>query len=309
MRTPFRFISVVAALAAGSLGLTACDASPYAATVNGHVITVNEFNHQLSTWTSNKAFVQALSQRGNTVTGTGGPGTYSTKFASELLTVLVGADIVHQHLAAAGTPATAEEMVASRAVNQVLYAQVWEQFAPSVRDFLVQQQADLGVLAQIPADLTQVDSGYQQIQQYLFSSVCVIQASAFSSDAAQAIVSSGTVTGAETCYDQADLEALSPALQTAVENLAQPGDISQPVKTSYGFVVLKLVNRSTPGLSPAVEQVLASVSNPPDLTAITSGAKVHVNPVYGTWSGSQVIPPVSPLAPPTTSSNATPPGS
>ena len=310
MRTPTRIACVAAALAAGSLGLTACDASPYAAKVNGHVITVNSFNHILAQWSSNPAVAQSFQSGGVSVVGTGGRGTYSANFASQVLSSILNADIIHFHLAAIGRPATSEEEITARAVAEIQDAQIWGQLSPALRDFLVQELADEGALAQAPTDPSTVQSDYSIIEPNLFSSVCVIEASAFNLAEAQSISSSGPVNGADVCYDQIQLDAAPSALQTAIRGLVAPGDVSQPVKTSYGYVVAKLVNRATLSLDSQVEQVLvARQAAPAEVGTILEAAHVHVNPAYGTWSNGQVNPPTSPLAPPTTSPNATPPGS
>ena len=310
MRTPTRIVCVAAALAAGSLGLTACDASPYAAKVNGHVITVNSFNHTLAQWSSNQAVAQSFQSGGVSVVGAGGPGTYSANFTSQVLTTIVNADIIHFHLAAIGHPATSEEQITARAIAEVQDAQIWGQLSPPLRDFLVQELADEGSLAQAPADPSTVQSDYGIIQPNLFSSICVIQASAFNEAEAQSISSTGPVNGGDICYDQISLDAKSPALQSAIRGLAAPGDVSQPVKTSYGYLVVKLVSRATLSLDNQVEQVLvARQAAPAAVGAILQAAHVHVNPAYGNWTNGQVTPPVSPLAPPTTTPEAAPPGS
>jgi hypothetical protein len=310
VRTPTRIACVAAVLAAGPLALTACDASPYAAKVNGHVITVNSFNHTLASWSSNQAVAQSFQQGGVNVVGTGGRGTYSTNFASQVLTTIVNAAIIHQYLASSGHPATSEQQITARAVAEVQDAQIWGQLSPSLRDFLVQELADEGALTQAPTDLSTVQSDFQVIRPNLFSSVCVIEASAFNLAEAQSISSSGPVNGADHCYDQTSLDERPAAFQSAVRGLAAPGDVSQPIKTSYGWVVAKLVSRATLSLDAQVAQVLtARQSAPPAVQTLLTSAHVRVNPAYGTWSNGQVNPPVSPLAPPTTSPNAAPPGS
>ncbi len=304
MKRALRLLSFVAALAAGSLTLSACDASPYAATVNGQVITVNSLNHQLAMWAANPQWVQGYNQsnsqaqggNGTTVAGAGS-GTYSSQFVAEILTLDAQSIAVHQHLAATGNPANDDEVIASRAVNEYLRAAYWAKFPPALRDFLVQQLADEGALAQPPSDPTQLQGPYSQIQPYLFSQICVVQASAFSSDAAQAIISSGVVNGVHVCYDQISLEAHPPAYQSAVIKLANPGDISSPLQTSYGFVVVKLVSRTGPGFDPAVQRVLvAATSQVAAVGTILGAAHVKVNPRYGYWSNGQVNPPPAPLS-------------
>jgi hypothetical protein len=298
-------LSVVGAVAALALGLTGCDTSPYAATVNGQVITVAALNHQLAQWASNQTWVQGFNQAnsqsqggdGTTVAGTGGAGTYNSKFAAAILSNMVGVTAVSQHLKATGNLPTQDEMVASRAVNQYLRSQYWTEFPQDLRTFLVQQLAEQGALAQVPANTSQLQGPYSQIQPYLFSKICVLQASAFSQAEAQAIVASGTVNGAQVCYDQATFEEAPAQVRSAVQKLTNPGDVSPAVPTSYGFVVLKLVSRDTPGFSPGVQRVLvAATSQVAAVTQIINTASVKVNPAYGTWSNGQVSPPKAPLS-------------
>lgn len=305
MRRPLRLLSVIGALGAGSLALSACDASPYAATVNGQVISVNNLNHQLAEWSSNRVWVRAFDAGnaqnqggdGTTVVGTGGSGTYSSKFAADILAVNVDVAAIHQHLAATGHPATHDQVVAARAINEYLRAQYWDKFPTQLRDFLVEQLADQGALAAVPANPSSLQGPFNQIQPYLFSSVCVQESTAFSSAAAQAIISSGTLHGPPVCYDQAAIESQSPAFQAAVIKLANVGDISPAIRTPFGFEVLKLASRSTPGFDAGVQQVLSSAtSQPTSINRILASAHVKVNPAYGSWSAGQITPPPSPLS-------------
>lgn len=297
---PLRLISIAGALCAASLGLSACDASPYAATVDGHVITVNSLNHVLASWASNRAWVQGFdaanspSQGGNgtTVVGTGGNGTYNSKFVALILGTMVEVYAVRQHLAASGNLPSADEVVASRAVNEYLRGQYWYQFPQQVRDFFVERLADWGALTTPPLVASSLQGPYNDIQPYLFSKVCVAEASAFSSAQAQAIIASKTVKGTQVCFDQKQLEAQPQAFQSAVRNLTTVGDISSAIKTSYGFQVLQLTRRDTPGFSAAVQRVILAAETPPSsLNGILGSAHVKVNPRYGTWANGQVAPP------------------
>ncbi len=300
MKTPLRLLAVVGALGAVSVSLTACDASPFAATVNGHVITVNSLNHQLAAWTSNKTWVRGFDAAsspaqggdGTTVAGTGGPGTYNSKFVGEVLATLIQVEAVHQRLASTGRLSGQDEVVASRAINEYLRGEYWGQFPQQVRDFFVERLADWGVLAQAPLDPSSLQGPFGEIQPYLFASVCVLQGSAPNQDAAAAMIFTRKVTGAEVCFDQVGLEAQPPAYQNAVRRLVNRGDISSAIKTSYGYQVLQLTKRVTPGLSPAVQRVITAAENPPtEVNSIVSSAHVQVNPRYGTWANGQVSPP------------------
>jgi hypothetical protein len=303
-----RLLSLAGLAGATALLASACDVSPYAANVNGHVLTVNTLNHQLAEFSSNRAFVQEFNasesasaqQTGApaiSVAGAGGSGTYSTQFVGQVLAVDVEIDAVHHYLAGKGTPATPDEILAARAVEEVAASQFWDQFPTDVRNLLVEQLADEGALTPLPSDPTSVQSAYAQISANLFSSICVTEATAFSASAAQDIIASGVVNGAQTCLTQADLEREPGAFRSAVLGLHSVGQISAPVPTSFGFEVLRLVSHSSPGLSPGVQQVLAATNNPPQaLQGIVTSARVKINPGYGTWSGTRVTPPPSPLS-------------
>jgi hypothetical protein len=288
--------------------LTACDVSPYAAAVGGQVISVNALDHELAQFTADKAFVtdfdsnaaaQAQQNGGQpiNVLGAGGPGTYSSQFVSQVLNVDIEIDAVHQYLGAHHQQASPDEVVASRAAQETTGSPFWNQFPVAIRDLLVEQLADQAALTPIPTDPTSVQQAYAQIQPYLFSSICVEEASAFSSAAAQNIIASGIVTGTRACLTQTDVEQEPAAFQSAVRGLTTVGQISSAVPTSYGFQVLQLVSRTSPGLSAGVERVLAADtgSGPPLLTNILAAAHVKINPRYGTWAGGRETPP-SPLS-------------
>ena len=305
VKTTLRVGALVAALAAGSLALSACDASPYAATVNGHTVSVSALNQQLASWASNKGFVKEFDAQnsanqggsGATVEGKGVSGTYSSAFAAGVLQDMVGTTAIDQHLSARGIDVTTDQTVTSRAVNQYIYGAIWSQFSQKMRSYLVDQQAAEGALAAVPTDLSSLQQAYTAVQPYLFFTICVDQESAFDAASAHAIISSGTVNGAEVCFDQQAMEGQSAAYQAAARKLTKPGDISTAIPTTYGFVVIRLVSRTAPGLSAGVKQVLsAEISPPASITGILSAAKVTVNPRYGTWSKGQLTPPKAPLS-------------
>lgn len=295
-----RLLSLIGALGAGSAVFTACDASPYAASVDGHVITVNQLNHQLASFNSNAQFVKGFNASnsasqggdGTTVAGTGGAGTYSSKFAAEVLGAIISSEAVHLHLQANGQLATPDMVVASNAVNAYLRSDYWNQFSQTIKSFFVGTLADQAVLTPAPTDTSNLQTPYSDIQPYLFSMVCVRQASAFDQNQAQQIIASQSVNGTEVCYNQRQLENQTPQFQTAVRNLVKVGDISPAIKTSYGYQVLQLTRRDTPGLSPDVQRVIVAAEQPPSaVSGIVNAAQVKVNPQYGTWSNGQVSPP------------------
>lgn len=298
---PFRLVALVAALGAGAMSVSACDASPYAATVDGHTISQLTLNNQLKDWSSNRTWVtsfdSANSQQsggsGTTVVGSGGPGTYSSTFVADILANMIQVSIIHQHLAATGNQPAGDEVIASRAVNELLRSNYWDGFSPSLRQFLVDQLAEQAPLTPVSTNAAALKSAYSQIQPYLFSEVCMRQAAAFSKSDAERIISSGSLTGTQVCYDQASLEAQPRGFQTAVAKL-HVGQTSQPIPTSYGFQVVKLTTRQSPGFSKGVQRVLSvaiASTEPASVTKLIDSAHVKVNPAYGTWAKGTITPP------------------
>lgn len=298
-----RILALISGLGAMSLALTACDTSPYAANVNGHVISVAYLNNQLKQWSGNRTWVTSFDSAnspsnggtGTTVRGSGGSATYSAAFAADILDTVIQYDILNDYLSSKGRAPTSDEMVASRAVNEFLRMGYWEQFSPALRQFLVNQLAEQAVLTPLSTDQSTIQSAYGQIQTYVYSQVCFDQVSAFSQSAAEAIVSSGSVSGSNICLDQAGLEGEPPAFQSAVLALA-PGQISQPIHVSYGYAVVQLVSKTSPGLSNGVQQVLSAATAQTLATSVADligHARVKVNPQFGTWSNGQITPPRS----------------
>ncbi len=299
----------LAALASGALvaavGLSACNGSPYAASVNGQVITVAALNHQLGEWASNATYVSDVDKANSTaqggsgvgVLGAGGPGTYSSAFVANILGYNINFSILDQRLSATHQLPGPDVLEAARAVNES-EASYWSAFPASLRNFLVDDLAYEAALVPSNASASALQSSYSKIRPYLFSRLCLRQATATSAAAAQKLAS-GSFVGAVSCYDQAGVEAQSPAWQAAALKLAANGDVSAPVKTTYGYVVLKRVSRTSPGRTPGVDRVLSLLnaqSEPSQLTAVVNAAHVKVNPAYGTWSNGQVTPPAAPKA-------------
>ncbi len=103
------------------------------------------------------------------------------------------------------------------------------------------------------------------------------------------------------CYNQVEFEAQPTAFQTAVLTLPV-GKVSSPIKTSYGYQVVRVVDRTLQAYTPDLQRVLSLViqssqgGGNPVVTGLVSKASVRINPAYGTWSSSQVTPPALPNA-------------
>lgn len=295
-----RRFAVVGAVAGASLLLSACDASPYAVTVNGTTISQVSLNHQLSQWSSNGTWVSSFNDAnssanggtGVTVAGAGGAGTYSSSFVADILSNMVESEIVQQHLASSAQAATAEEVTTSRAINEYLRSAYWAQFPPTLRQFLVTQLADQAVLTPVSTDASTLQSAYKAIKPYLFSQVCLREATVFSQAEAQADVASRRIGGSTLCYTQEEIESETKAFRSAVYSLG-PGTVTS-VAGSGRYILVQLVSRQSPGFSAGVRQVLsvAVASNQSqEITGLVGRARVKVNPTYGSWSAGHITPP------------------
>ena len=295
------------ALAGGAvvatLTLAACNTSPYAVSVNGHVFTVSALNNQLAEWTSNTTYVTQVDQanssaQGGTgvgVFGTGGPGTYSSAFVANIIGYNVSYMALSEHLAAINKLPGQDVIDAARAVNES-QANYWSQFPASLRNFLVEDLAYEASLVPSNATASVLQSTFTKLKPYLFSQICLREASATTLAAAEK-VAAGSFVGARSCYDQAGVETQSPAWQAAVIKLSHVGAVSAPIKTAYGYAVVQLASKTAISRSAGVDRVLSLLnaqSEPSQITAVVNSAQVKVNPAYGTWANGQVTPPAAP---------------
>ena len=292
----------VATLVAFSLLATACDTSPYAAKVNSQVIRQTELNAELREWAGNTAYVSAFNSAntssGVTVAGAA-PDTYSTTWVAGILDGMVAASVVRQRLAATEQRSSDATVAAARSVNEI--SQVgWSNFSPAFRQVLTDRFADEATLTPSSVPQATVLSAYNQYQSYFFLQICAAQASAFSAAQAAAVAAQGVPNGVLTCYDQVQFEAQPAAFQSAVRPLTV-GKVSGPIKTSYGYQVVRVVRRNNQSFSADLQRVLSlaivsSQSANPVVTGLLAKASVRVNPAYGTWTASQVQPPAAPSA-------------
>ncbi len=291
----------VAALVAVMLTATACDTSPYAAKVNSQVIHQATLNAELRAWSRNSAYVQSYNTSSTTGTVAGdAPGTYSTTWVATILGGMVDANVVQQHLLATGHLPSDATVAAARSVNEI--GEVgWQDFPAAFQNVLVQRLANVAVLTPVSVPQATLYSTYNQYKQYFILQVCTVAASAFNLTEANQIAAHGVLNGLQACYGQAEFAAQPTAFQNAVRNLAV-GKVSPPIKTSYGYQVVRVTSRAEQPFTPDLQRVLSLVimnsqgSANPALTGLLTKASVHINPAYGTWSSLQVQPPAIPNA-------------
>lgn len=303
MKTPARLLAAAVVLAVVPLTASACDTSPYAAVANKHVIKQTALNAELTNWSRNKeyvtAFDQANGQSGVSVAGFG-PGTYNSAWVASILNNMITASLIHQRLRAEHNTPDTETTEAARAVSEI--SQIgWTGFSPSFRNTLTTRLAEDATITPPTVDTTTLQRVYQQYKAYFFSQVCLLQAAAFSLDQAQQLSSSGNPGGSEVCYDQAAFDSQPAEFRQAVMQLGV-NQVSQPIKTNYGYQVVKVTSRTDIGFTPQLQRTISvaiiNAQGAPNQAVqdLLSRSKVKVNPEYGSWnpSQSQVVPPKSP---------------
>lgn len=302
MRAIPRIFAAAAALLAASTAVSACDVSPYAARVNSRVIRETALNAELRAWAGNRAYVSAF----DSANGSGGvsvvgdaPGTYNNQWVSSILTGMVTGSVVHQHLQSTGRRVSQTGLQAARAVSEI--SQIgWTSFPPSFRDTLVNRLAEDALITPPAAQLSRaVGQVYEQYKPYFFSRVCVLQEAAFSLGQASAISADGQIKGQPVCYGQAALEDQPPSLRRSIMALAV-GGVSSPVQTPFGYLVIKVTSRDVIALTPELQRTIsvaiinAQGAANDTVDALLARARVKVNPAYGSWNATQVVPPKAP---------------
>jgi hypothetical protein len=301
VRSVRRILVGAVALGVPLFAASACDASPTAVKVNSQVIKQAAVNAELRSWAGNSAYVSAFnssnSSSGLTVAGDA-PGTWSTSWVANILGGMIEGSAVRQRLTATGNLPDPATIAAARSVGEI--SQVgWDQFSPSFRDVLTERLADEATFTPPTVPVATVRDVYQQYQSYFFFEVCTLQDSAPTLDEAKALASTGLPNGSPACYDQAQFEAQPAAFRTAVQPTAV-GRVAPPIQTSYGYQVVKVVSRAEQGFTPQVQRVLSAAivaaEGSPNTTVndLLSRTSVQLNPMYGTWKNTMVVPPVIP---------------
>lgn len=301
MRPLAKTFAAAAVLAAVSLIASGCDTSPYAAIANAHTIKQTTLNAELAAWAGNKQYVNAFdSANGSSGVNVAGfaPGTYNSGWVASILDNAVVASLIHQHLRALHQAPDAATMQAARAVSEI--SQIgWTSFAPAFRNTLSMRLAEDSTVTPTSVDTTTLQRVYQQYKPYFFSQVCLLEAAAFSLEQAQRLSAGGYPGGSQVCYSQTQFENQPADFTQAVMKLGLY-QVSQPIKTRYGYQVVEVVSRDVFGFTPQLQRVIsvaivnAQGSPNPAVDDLLVSAKVKVNPQYGTWSQGQITPPKTP---------------
>jgi hypothetical protein len=308
------------------LAATGCDSSPYAASVNGQVIKETALNRQLDLLASNKKFITdtieastADDGEGIQVTGQAN-GSYTAAWSADVLTAMVTAEVVHQHLVRANALPDAAQLAMARAVDSADYSGdlAWYRFSPEVRSIIVQRDAELARVVPVDTKITaaQLKGLYEsKLQTSLFTNVCVrdvdvdvdgagggidYPASLAKAKALVSAIDAAGVSGAGaqsfggsvTCYSHALFEQQSLGLIGTVLGI-KAGSAAAPKKSEDGYQVFAVTKRTLVPYGLAfvkavsalvqVDSINSGGSTLPALETLVAEAHVKVDPAYGTW--------------------------
>jgi hypothetical protein len=312
---------VVVATVAGGL-LTACDASPYAAVVNGTVIKETSVNQLLAQGDRSVPYLdlqetiyQQSTGRSVGLVGTGS-GTHTRSWAAMELTDLIQAALVHQAVVATHRqPRAALRQAALSVLQAELTPAGIATVAPSLRDQLAQQIAEHAAIEPSPTTISSaLKQIYDQYRADFYSRVCVRQITVSVPGAAGGVnypaslsqaehivaqinsppsiftggSSSAASGGSITCFSQAGMQSQPVSFVKTVMGLA-PGKASTPQRTGLGYTVLAVVSRRTEPFAGPVAAVLQAVIlqrqplRDKVLLGLDARARVKVQSAYGTW--------------------------
>ncbi len=313
-------------------GMAACkSATPYAAKVNGTVLSKAGLDQELNAIRDNEKYLQALEQANVAVKGPGdNAGTFNSGFVARILTRRIYLELIHQEVTRRKLKVSDEDLDVAR-----------EQLVSSIGDPKVLDAFDEGYYNEIRRTTAEVyvlqnalaDSSDASLRKYYndhldqFEAACaahiLVETKAQADDIVKLLGkakdkkatfadlakkrSKDTGSGA----NGGDLGCASPSGYVAEFKAAvrtqKIGVIGQPVKTQFGYHVIRVDSREdAKPFSEVKEQVRTAITDSQQgpfnefLTEASSKAKIEVNPRYGTFDKSgqspEVVPPKAPAA-------------
>src|SRR5688500_12193665 len=343
LRRLFAVSLAVLALGVG-LGACGDTIEPYAAKVNGTALPQEALEAELDAMLANEQYLAALQQQGNTVLGSG-KGTFSLAFVTRVLTRQIYLELVHQEFLRQKLRLTDEDrdLVRADVVREVGGEEVFGKFERSYRDTLVRRIAEV-TKVQIALSGQTVDSAavrkFYEENSELFVETCTshilfavlqptgqVDTAATEAQAAQlqaaaagakARIDAGEDFGAvarELSQDKSNSEQggdlgcgpagrFVPEFEQAMDAL-QAGQVSAPVKTQFGWHVIKVTSRGPKPFAEVADEVRQRLLSEAQegfgsfLSEQLTKAKITVNPRYGRFEKGQNPGVVAP-SPPTT---------
>jgi len=334
VRRPLLLVAVVVAV----VTLASCSSlGGYAAKVNGVRIEKDDVKNELEAILANKKYLDRIDQGapgqpgGGRVRGVGND-TFTTAFTAALLDRRISLEVIHQEVRRRKLVATAKQRQAARqqVVGLLGGKDLFDGFSKTYQEALVAQfaqvfalQDKLGPPTVRPADV----AAFYEKNRAVFDRTCVRHIlirnedpdAAAKAAAIKARIAAGEDFAAIAKAESADrgeggeggsaaqggalgcvpAGGLVPEFQQAMDAL-QPGQVSDPVKTQFGFHIIEVTSREALSLedaTPEIRRRLQSQGGSPVGTFVNTAlrrAKIEINPRYGTFVKSGQNPGVRP---------------
>ncbi len=312
---------------------SACTITPYAAKVNGDVISVSALNNELEQMAANKAFVTNIQQSstGGKVFGQGA-GTFNSAFTAKVLNRRVSLVLASQLLAKVGHAPLQSDLAVALPEAQASFggAAVFAKFPKSYQLQAIKDTADIQLLEaslehksisantlrtiynQDPQQFAQICSSQILVGSQALAEAAAAQVNAGVSFASVAKAqskdpNSAANGGAVGCGLLSDYsKVLGKPYAQAIVNLPT-GVLSAPFKGANGWAIVEVTSRNIPSFGQAIPELvnaqLGTQGNTILATAISQAlksSKIEVNPAYGSLrlvSGQLgIVPPAPPSA-------------
>ncbi|HET7489764.1 MAG TPA: peptidylprolyl isomerase [Acidimicrobiales bacterium] len=305
-------VAAVAALAAGCSAFT-----PYAAKVDGDTITERELRRELNAIKNNKDFLRRIdegltSNGGEQVLGAGAD-TFNSTFVAALLNRRIRFALIHEEVLRRKLQVTDDIRKETQAQLEKSYGgSAFRKFPKSYRDELIEVFSEDTVLRKaLPGgQVSDADvAKFYEDNKAVFDRTCVRHILVADEAAAKAIKARldggedfAAIAKAESTDNQVsggsarkggDLgcvakNTLVPEFEAVMDTL-QPGQISGPVQSKFGWHIIQVLSRKTVSLeeaAPDIRQYLAGQQTDPVgayLMRALDKAKITVNPRYGAF--------------------------
>lgn len=323
-------LASLAAISALALGLSGCNVtlSPYAAIVNGTVISQTQLRDALSAIANNASYKCAIEASGTTHVAGAGQGTYNSAFSAQVLSILIQDKVVRQYVSRLRLPEP--QSLSSIATSQLATAtappstcpgsgqSLMAAFVPSYRALIVKFQVDEDALsARLAGASLENLSSYVAAHRNAMSLACVsvievasqstakslrtrlLHGASFASlakaDSTDATTSANG--GAIGCVPDADFTA---PLNNVIAGL-KTGLVSSPISFgtsstgSANWLLLLVTKRQAESYPQLVSSIVGSEQAALNklFPAILKRAKVQVDPQFGTWDAKVSTPRVN----------------
>ena len=335
------FVAAIALVASGCGSLT-----PWAARVNGQIVSRKSLDTELDTIMHNKSYLQAvnasLAQEGAKVEGSG-KGTVDSNFAARALTRRILLSLVHQEVQRRHLTISDADRAAARTsvVAGFQDSKTFTSFPKAYQNDVIKTTAEVNALQkslQTGGGSDAALRAYYDSHKNDFTETCVshilVDTKALADNLRTQIAAGGDFaalakanskdnqgpTGGSAakggdlgCMTEQEASSLDPTFLAAMKALPT-GQVSDVVQTQFGFHIIKVTDRRTRSFEDSKSQISDQLNSDASnafsdlITKLVSKAHIEVNPRYGHFEKGARLGVVPPAPPSVGATTTTEPG-